>query len=101
MLIRNRGAEPMVGPRARVMYGAVLDSEASKVDVGATAIVCENAVLGATSAGGVDLLPYCAEPFAAKLRPKTVVCWVGQGRFVTARGFLFVFYIEDDVCWAD
>jgi hypothetical protein len=70
MLIRNRGAVPIVdasafvaptavlvgrvsvGPRARVMYGAVLDSEASKVEVGATAIVCENAVLRATSVGG-------------------------------------------------
>jgi carbonic anhydrase/acetyltransferase-like protein (isoleucine patch superfamily) len=60
MLIRNRAAEPIpdaftflaptvvlvgrvsVGPRAtRVMYGAVLDAEASKVEVGATAIVCE------------------------------------------------------------
>jgi carbonic anhydrase/acetyltransferase-like protein (isoleucine patch superfamily) len=37
------------------MYGAVLDSEASKVEVGATAIVCENAVLRATSAGEADL----------------------------------------------
>jgi carbonic anhydrase/acetyltransferase-like protein (isoleucine patch superfamily) len=73
MLIRHREAEPIVdasafvaptavlagqvsvGPRARVMYGAVLDSEASKVEVGATAIVCENAVLRATSAGGADL----------------------------------------------
>lgn len=73
MLIRNRGAEPIVdasafvaptavlvgrvsvGPRARVMYGAVLDSEASKVEVGATAIVCENAVLRATSVGDADL----------------------------------------------
>jgi carbonic anhydrase/acetyltransferase-like protein (isoleucine patch superfamily) len=73
MLIKNRGAEPIVdtsafvaptavlvgrvsiGPRARVMYGAVLDSEASKVNVGATAIVCENAVLRATSVGDADL----------------------------------------------
>ena len=73
MLIGHREAEPTVdtsafvaptaalvdrvsvGPRARVMYGAVLDSEASKVEVGATAIVCENAVLRATSAGGADL----------------------------------------------
>src|SRR5215218_10250739 len=61
MLVRNRRAEPIidpsafvaptavlvgrvsVGPRARIMYGAVLDSEASKVEV------------GATSAGGADL----------------------------------------------
>ena len=73
MLVRNRGAEPVidssafvaptavlvgrvsVDPRARVMYGAVLDSEASKVEVGATSIVCENSVLRATSAGGADL----------------------------------------------
>ena len=73
MLIKHRGAEPTVdassfvaptavlvgrvsvGPRARIMYGAVLDSEASKVEVGATAIVCENAVLRATSAGDADL----------------------------------------------
>jgi carbonic anhydrase/acetyltransferase-like protein (isoleucine patch superfamily) len=73
MLIRNRAAEPIVdasafvaptavlvgrvsvGPGARVMYGAVLDSEASKVEVGETAIVCENAVLRATSAGEADL----------------------------------------------
>jgi len=73
MLIRNRAAEPIVdasafvaptavlvgrvsvGPRARIMYGTVLDSEASKVEVGATAIVCENAVLRATSVGDADL----------------------------------------------
>ena len=73
MLVRNRGAEPVinpyafvaptavlvgrvsVGPRSRIMYGAVLDSEASKVEVGECAIVCENAVLRATFAGGADL----------------------------------------------
>ena len=73
MLIRNRGAEPIVdasafvaptaalvgrvsvGARARIMYGAVLDSEASKVEIGSTVIVCEHAVLRATSAGDADL----------------------------------------------
>ena len=73
MLIKHRAAKPIVdssafvaptavlvgqisvGRRARIMYGAVLDSEASKVAIGATAIVCENAVLRATSAGGADL----------------------------------------------
>jgi carbonic anhydrase/acetyltransferase-like protein (isoleucine patch superfamily) len=73
MLIRSRGNEPAVdvsafvaptaalvgrvavGPRARVMYGAVLDSEASRVEVGECAIVCENAVLRATHAGDADL----------------------------------------------
>ena len=59
MLLRHRGREPAVdpsafvaptatlvgdvrvGPRARVMYGAVLDAEASRVEVGECAIVCE------------------------------------------------------------
>ena len=72
MLLRHRGREPVVdpsafiaptavlvgnvrvGPRARVMYGAVLDSEGSQIDVGECAIVCENAVLRATAAGDTD-----------------------------------------------
>jgi hypothetical protein len=33
------------------MYGAVLDSEASRVEVGPTSIICENAVLRATAIG--------------------------------------------------
>jgi carbonic anhydrase/acetyltransferase-like protein (isoleucine patch superfamily) len=36
------------------MYGAVLDSEGSRVDVGQCTIVCENAVLRATAAGDTD-----------------------------------------------
>ncbi len=69
MLIRSRGTEPdldasafvaptaalvggvSVGPEARIMYGAVLDSEASRVEVGPTSIICENAVLRATAVG--------------------------------------------------
>ncbi|MFB9893885.1 gamma carbonic anhydrase family protein [Planobispora takensis] len=63
MLIRHRGHEPIIdpsayvaptatlvgrvriGPRARVMYGAVLDAEEGAIEVGECAIVCENAVL--------------------------------------------------------
>jgi carbonic anhydrase/acetyltransferase-like protein (isoleucine patch superfamily) len=70
MLLRHRGHDPTVhpsafvaatatlvgdvrvGPRTRVMYGAVLDAEASRVEVGECAIVCEHAVLRATAAGG-------------------------------------------------
>ena len=73
LLIRSRGNDPAVdasafvaptaalvgrvavGPRARVMYGAVLDSEGSRVEVGECAIVCENAVLRATDVGEADL----------------------------------------------
>jgi carbonic anhydrase/acetyltransferase-like protein (isoleucine patch superfamily) len=67
MLIKHRGKEPAVhpsayvaptatlvgdvriGPRARVMYGAVLDAESAHIDVGECSIVCENAVLRAGS----------------------------------------------------
>ena len=67
MLIRHRGARPrvdssayvapnatlvgdvLVGPHARVMYGAVLDAEGSRVEVGAHTIVSEHAVLRATA----------------------------------------------------
>jgi len=67
MLIRHRDAEPFVdptawvapnatlvgdvrvGPGARVLYGAVLDAEGSRVEVGESAIVSEHAVLRATA----------------------------------------------------
>lgn len=73
MIIKSRGAEPVVdasafiaptavlsgnvsvGPRARVMYGAVLSSEASKVELGECAVICENVVLRATAEGDTDL----------------------------------------------
>jgi carbonic anhydrase/acetyltransferase-like protein (isoleucine patch superfamily) len=72
MLIRHRGAVPRidpsayvaptatlvgavtVGPRARVMFGAVLDAEGSRVEIGECAIVCEHAVLRATAVGDED-----------------------------------------------
>lgn len=38
-----------IGPRARVMYGAVLDAEGSRIEVGEAAVVCENAVLRASA----------------------------------------------------
>jgi carbonic anhydrase/acetyltransferase-like protein (isoleucine patch superfamily) len=72
LLLRHRGREPVVdpsafvapnatlvgevrvGPRARVMYGAILDAEASRIEVGECAIVGEHAVLRATAAGGTE-----------------------------------------------
>jgi carbonic anhydrase/acetyltransferase-like protein (isoleucine patch superfamily) len=68
-MIRHRGVTPTVdptayiaptatlvgdvriGPRARVMYGAVLDAEGSTVEVGEACVVSENAVLRATAVG--------------------------------------------------
>jgi carbonic anhydrase/acetyltransferase-like protein (isoleucine patch superfamily) len=70
--IRHRGHEPQVdpsayvaptatlvgnvriGPRVRVMYGAVLDAEGSRIDIDEATVICENAVLRASSAAGTD-----------------------------------------------
>lgn len=72
MLVEHRGIKPTVDPtsfiaptaavvgrvrigrHARVMYGAVVDSEGSRVEVGDYAVVCENAVLRATAVGKVE-----------------------------------------------
>jgi carbonic anhydrase/acetyltransferase-like protein (isoleucine patch superfamily) len=72
MMIEHRGHRPTIdstafvaptavlvgnvglGPRARVMYGAVLDSEDSIIEVGGCVVVCENAVLRATTAGDTE-----------------------------------------------
>ncbi|WP_433544312.1 gamma carbonic anhydrase family protein (plasmid) [Streptomyces sp. CA-294286] len=44
--------EVLVGPRARVMYGAVLDAEGSRIEVGEATVICENAVLRGSAAVG-------------------------------------------------
>jgi carbonic anhydrase/acetyltransferase-like protein (isoleucine patch superfamily) len=67
MLISHRGSTPVVdpsafvapnatlvgdvriGPRVRVMYGAVLDAEGSTVTVGEACVIAENAVLRAVT----------------------------------------------------
>src|SRR5437763_11110045 len=72
MLIRHRGERPVVdptayvapgatligrvkvGPRSRVLSGAVLDSEGSRVEIGECVIIGEHAVLRATAAGDED-----------------------------------------------
>jgi carbonic anhydrase/acetyltransferase-like protein (isoleucine patch superfamily) len=70
--IRHRGCEPRihpsayiaptatlvgdvhVGPHARVMYGAVLDAEGSRIELGEAAVICENAVVRASAVAGTD-----------------------------------------------
>jgi carbonic anhydrase/acetyltransferase-like protein (isoleucine patch superfamily) len=72
VLIRHRNEEPVVdptayiapgavlmgrvrvGPRCRVLSGAVLDAEGSRVELGECVIVGEHAVLRATAAGDGD-----------------------------------------------
>jgi carbonic anhydrase/acetyltransferase-like protein (isoleucine patch superfamily) len=69
MLIRHRGQEPVVdlsafvapnatlvgavriGPRTRVLYGAVLDAEGGTIEVAADCVISEHAVLRATAVG--------------------------------------------------
>jgi carbonic anhydrase/acetyltransferase-like protein (isoleucine patch superfamily) len=69
MLIRHRDAEPAVdptawvapnatlvgdvriGPRTRIMYGAVLDAEGAHIEVGRACIIGEHAVVRATAVG--------------------------------------------------
>jgi carbonic anhydrase/acetyltransferase-like protein (isoleucine patch superfamily) len=72
MIIKNRGAVPVIdksafvapnatlvgnvriGRDSRVMYGATLDSEESRIDVGDRTIICENATLRATAVANMD-----------------------------------------------
>lgn len=67
MLVKHRGKVPQVdpsayvaptatlvgdvrvGPRARIMYGAVLDAEGAHIEIGEACVVAENAVLRATA----------------------------------------------------
>ena len=70
MRIRHRGEEPqvdpsayvaptavlagrvLVGPRARVLFGAVLNAEGSTIEIGECSIVSENAVIRASGGEG-------------------------------------------------
>ncbi len=72
MIIKNRNEAPMVdksayiapnatlvghvriGSDTRVMYGATLDSEGSRIEVGKCSIICENATLRATAVADID-----------------------------------------------
>jgi carbonic anhydrase/acetyltransferase-like protein (isoleucine patch superfamily) len=72
MLVRHRGRQPSVdasafvaptavligdvrvGRDCRLLYGAIIDSDGSRVELGATTIVNENAVIRATSVGERD-----------------------------------------------
>jgi carbonic anhydrase/acetyltransferase-like protein (isoleucine patch superfamily) len=72
VLIRHRGRQPSVhpsayvaptatlvgdvsiGPRARVMYGAVLDAEGARIEVGEASVICENAVLRGSAVTGAQ-----------------------------------------------
>jgi carbonic anhydrase/acetyltransferase-like protein (isoleucine patch superfamily) len=44
----------VVGPRARVMFGAVLDAEGSRIELGEATVIGENAVLRASAVTGTE-----------------------------------------------
>jgi carbonic anhydrase/acetyltransferase-like protein (isoleucine patch superfamily) len=95
MLIRHRDSVPQVddsvyvapnatlvgnvhvGPDSRIMYNAVLDAEASRIDIGECTIVCENAVIRATAVGDV-----------------THPVWVGDNVFVSPHATLLGCRVE-------
>jgi carbonic anhydrase/acetyltransferase-like protein (isoleucine patch superfamily) len=72
MIIKHRGIEPQVDPSAyiaptatiignvsigansKVMFGAVINSEGSRIYIGESAIISENAVIRATAEGNKD-----------------------------------------------
>ena len=72
MLIKHRGFKPQIdssvfvaptatlvgkiniAPNSRIMYGVVIDSEGSEIEIGECSIICENAVIRATASGDVD-----------------------------------------------
>ncbi len=72
MIVKNRGAvaeidksafvapnatlvgRVRVGHNSRIMYGATLDSEGSRIEVGEYTIICENATLRATAVASVE-----------------------------------------------
>src|SRR6185503_18498316 len=89
MLISHRGSTPSVdpsafvaptatlvgdvrvGPRARIMYGAVLDAEGSSVSVGEACVIAEHAVLHArtTIAAEAFVGPSCVAVGEKIFRP--------------------------------
>ena len=72
MIIKHRGIEPQIDPKAyvaptativgdvkigaktKIMFGAIINSEGSKIDIGDDTIISENAVIRATAEGNKD-----------------------------------------------
>jgi carbonic anhydrase/acetyltransferase-like protein (isoleucine patch superfamily) len=72
IIIKHRGFEPKfdpsvfiaptaavigkvsIGKDSRIMYGSVLDSEGSEIEIGECSIICENAVLRASASGNQE-----------------------------------------------
>lgn len=99
MLIRHRGLEPqvhadayvaptatlvgdvVVGAQARIMYGAVLDAEGSRVEVGEYTIISENSVLRASAAAGLQPV-VVGDHVLAGPHVTLLGCTVGRGVYL-------------------
>jgi carbonic anhydrase/acetyltransferase-like protein (isoleucine patch superfamily) len=100
MLIRHRGNTPeidssvfvaptavvtgrvSVGARARILYGAVLDSEDSRVEIGECSIVSENAVLRATAAAETEAPVILGDHVFVGPHSTLLGCTVEGGAFI-------------------
>jgi carbonic anhydrase/acetyltransferase-like protein (isoleucine patch superfamily) len=100
MMIRHRGAAPTVdptayvaptatlvgdvhiGPRSRVMYGAVLDAEASRIELGEACVITENAVLRATGVTGLDRPVLLADHVFVGPHATLLGCQVGRCAYI-------------------
>lgn len=103
MLIRHKNAKPLVDPSSfiaptavlvgnvvtgkdsRIMYGAVLDSEGSRVEIGECTIICEYAVLRASASGHRDLAVFIGNNTFIGPRATLLGCVV-QSRAYIATG---------------
>jgi len=79
MLIKHRGFQPrlddsvfiapnasivgrvQIAQRSRVMFGAVINSEGSRVEIGECTVICENAVIRATASGDKEYPVYISD----------------------------------------
>lgn len=100
MLIRHRNHDPTVdpssfvaetaavvgdvriGPRTRVMYGAVIESEASRVEIGECTILCENSVLRATRTDAVEHAVHVGDHVMVGPHATLLGCWVERTAYI-------------------
>jgi carbonic anhydrase/acetyltransferase-like protein (isoleucine patch superfamily) len=71
-----------IGPDCRLLYGAVIDSEGSRVEIGATTIVNENAVIRATSVGELDHPVVVADHVLIGPHATVLGCRIGSCAYV-------------------
>jgi len=100
MIIKHRGFKPKydssvfiaptaavignvsIGKDSRIMYGAVLDSEGSKIEIGECSIICENAVLRATASGNREYPVIIGDHVFASPQSTLIGCKVESNSYI-------------------